>query len=254
MSHEVTRQVSGATSRERLLAEAFVGVADSLTEDFDVAEFLQSLAVRCVELLGVSVAGVLLADPEDELQLVAASGEHAWVLDLFALQREQGPCLDCYRSGVAHVNIALNGLEATTTWPRFATCARDAGYAMTQVLPLRQGDQTLGTLNLFQAKPQVMGPDEIALAQALADVATIAILQRRSLEQSEVERGQLQEALTSRIDIEQAKGVLAERWKCTVDEAFGALRRHARANRLRLAECARQVVAGELDTEGIRRG
>ncbi|MGW5864267.1 ANTAR domain-containing protein [Streptomyces sp. NPDC055239] len=253
MSHELTREMPGETSRERLLAEAFVEVADSLNGDFDVAEFLQSLAVRCAELLGVSAAGVLLADPQGELRLVAASGEHAWVLDLFALQQEQGPCLDCYHSGTAHTNIALSGLEATTAWPQFASRALAAGYEMTQVLPLQQGDQILGTLNLFQAKPQVLGPDDIALAQALADVATIAIVQRRSLERSEVERGQLQEALTSRIAIEQAKGVLAERWKCTVDDAFVALRRHARANRLRLAECARQVVAGELDTEGIHR-
>ncbi|MGW6058958.1 ANTAR domain-containing protein [Streptomyces sp. NPDC055189] len=249
----MTREVSGDMSRERRLAEAFVEVADSLNGVFDVAAFLQSLAVRCVELLDVSAAGVLLADAQGELRLVAASGEHAWVLDLFALQQEQGPCLDCYRSGTAHTNIALGGLEATTAWPQFSARALAAGYEMTQVLPLQQGDQILGTLNLFQAKPRVLSPDEVALAQALADVAAITIVQRRSLEQSEAERGQLQEALTSRIAIEQAKGVLAERWKCTVDEAFGALRRHARANRLRLAECARQVVEGELDTEGIRR-
>ncbi|MEV8317490.1 GAF and ANTAR domain-containing protein [Streptomyces sp. NPDC059900] len=219
----------------------------------DVSAFLQSLAVRCVELLGVSAAGVLLADSEGELRLVASSGEHTWVLDLYALQQEQGPCLDCYRSGAAHTNIAIGGLEAATLWPEFSTRAREAGFEMTQVLPLRQGDQMLGTLNLFQAKPQVLSPDEVALAQALADVAAIAIVQRRSLERSETERDQLQQALTSRVVIEQAKGVLAERWKCTVDEAFGALRGHARANRLRLAECARQVVAGELDREAIRR-
>ncbi|WP_409059616.1 ANTAR domain-containing protein [Streptomyces sp. SYP-A7185] len=254
MSREMTREVTGAASRERLLAEAFVELADSLTDDFDVTEFLRSLAVRCVELLGVSAAGVLLADSEGELQLVAASGRHAWVRDLFSQQRDQGPCLDCHRSGTAYANVALGGLEANTAWPRFTTRARAAGYEMTQVLPLRQGDQALGTLNLFQAKPRVMGPDEIALAQALADVATIAILQRRSLEQSQVERGQLQHALTSRIAIEQAKGTLAERWHCTVDEAFGALRRHARAHRLRLTECAQQVVTGELDTESIQRG
>lgn len=254
MSRKMTREVSGDTSRERLLAEAFVEMADSVTEGFDVVGFLQSLAVRCVELLGVSVVGVLLADSRGELKLVAASGEHAWVLDLFALQQDEGPSLDCHRSGTAYTNVALTGLEATFAWPQFARRAREAGYAMTQVLPLRQGEQALGTLNLFQARSWVMGPDEIALAQALADVATIAILQRRSLERSETERGQLQEALVSRIAIEQAKGVLAERWKCTVDEAFAALRAHARTNRLRLAECARQVVAGEFDTEGIRRG
>ncbi|GAA1924345.1 GAF and ANTAR domain-containing protein [Streptomyces durmitorensis] len=253
MSHDLTRPVSGDTSRERLLAEAFVEVADSLTDDFDVVTFLQSLAVRCVELLGVSAAGIMLAEPQGGLRLEAASGEQTWVLDLFALQQEEGPCLDCFRSGTAHTNIALGGMEAITAWPHFTARALETGYEMAQVLPLRRGDQALGTLNLLQAKPMVLGPDEIALAQALADVAMIAILQRRSLEQSEVERGQLQDALTSRIAIEQAKGVLAERWKCTVDEAFVELRRYARANRLRIAECARRVVEGELDTEGIRR-
>ncbi|MFG2502392.1 ANTAR domain-containing protein [Streptomyces sp. NPDC048441] len=254
MPTDLTREVSDIASRERLLAEAFVEVADSLTGDFDIAAFLQSLAVRCVELLGVSSAGILLADPQGELRLAAASDGHAWVLDLFTLQQGEGPCLDCYGSGAAHTNVALGGLEAAIAWPEFAPRALEAGYAMSQALPLRRGEQVLGTLNLFQAQPNALGPDEIALAQALADVATIAILQRRSLEQSLVERGQLQEALTSRIVIEQAKGILAERWGCTVDEAFDALRRYVRANRLRIAECARQVVAGEFDTDGISRG
>lgn len=263
MFTDLIRDVSEVTSRElrerserreRLLAEAFVEAADSLTDDFDVAEFLQSLAVRCMELLNASAAGILLADPQGELRLVAASGDDTWVLDLFALQQGEGPCLDCYRSGVAHTNVALDGPEASAAWPEFAPRALKAGYVLSQALPLRHGDQVLGTLNLFQTEPNALGPDEIALAQALADVATITILQRRSREQSLVERGQLQAALTSRIVIEQAKGMLAERWKCTVDEAFETLRRHARANRLRLSECAQQVVAGEFDTEGIRRG
>lgn len=254
LSDELTREVSAARSRERLLAETFVELADSLTEGFDVVELLQSLATRCVELLGVSAAGVLLADNQGELGLVAASGEDALVLELFALEQETGPCLDCYRSGTAHTNVALGSLEAFAVWPQFAARALQTGHEMLQVLPLRRSGQVIGTLNLFQAKPQALGPDKIGLAQALADVTAIAVLQWRCLERSEVERGRLQEALTSRIVIEQAKGVLAERWKCTVDEAFAALRQYARANRLRIAECARQVVEGKLDTDGMRRG
>lgn len=254
LSDELGREVSAATSRERLLAEAFVEMADTLTDGFDVVELLRSLAAHCVELVSASAAGILLADPQGELGLVAASGEDAWVLDLFALGQQEGPCLDCYHSGTAHTNVALGSLESFAAWPQFAARALESGHEMLQVLPLRRSEQVIGTLNLFQAKPTALGPDKIALAQALADVATIAVLQRRSLERSEVERGRLQEALRSRIVIEQAKGVLAERWKCTVDEAFAALRQYARANRLRLAECARQVVEGELDTEGIRRG
>ncbi|MFG2649253.1 ANTAR domain-containing response regulator [Streptomyces sp. NPDC048436] len=258
--------MSERASRERLLAEAFVAVADSLTDEFDVVEFLQSMAVHSVELLGVSAAGFTLADSQGELGLVAASGGHAWVFDLFALQQGQGqgqsqdqgqgqgPGPDCYRSGTAQTNIALGDPEATTAWPGFAPRALAVGCAMTHVLPLRREDQALGTLQLFQTTATVLGPDEIALAQALVDIATIAILRRRFLEQTLVERDQLQSALTSRVVIEQAKGVLAERWQCTVDEAFEALRRHARTNRLRLTECARLVVAGEFDTEAIRRG
>ncbi|MEV0318640.1 GAF and ANTAR domain-containing protein [Streptomyces sp. NPDC050658] len=252
-SHEASHETSGNASRERLLAEAFVEMAEYLTDEFDAAEFLRNLALRCVELLGVAAAGVMLGTPEGELRLGAASNGHPWVLDLFTMQRDQGPSLDCYRSGEAHTNIALGGRQAHAIWPDFAVGSRAAGFAMAQVLPLRLRGETLGVLNLFQAKADVLGPDEIALAQALADVAAIAIVQRRSLERTEAERDQLQAALNSRISIEQAKGVLAERWQCTVDEAFTALRRHARANQLRLAEFARQVVAGEVDTAQIRR-
>jgi transcriptional regulator with GAF, ATPase, and Fis domain len=256
LSHDLTHEVSEGASRERLLTEAFVSVADSLADDFDVAEFLRSMAVHSVELLGVSAAGFMLADSRGELELVAASGGHTWVFDLFSLQQAQGqgPGRDCYESGTAHMNIALGGPESAAAWPKFAPRALEAGCLTTQVLPLRRGDQVLGTLQLFQTSATVLGADEVVLAQALADIATIAILRRRFLEQMLVERDQLQAALTSRVVIEQAKGVLAERWRCTVDEAFEALRRHARANRLRLAECARQVVEGEFDTEAIRRG
>lgn len=254
MSHDLVCEETEVTPRERLLAESFVAVADSLTYDFDVVEFLQSLAVRSVDLLAVSAAGLMLADPEGKLDLVAAFGGHTWALDLFSLQQGEGPGLDCYRSGTARTNIALDGPEATAAWPEFAPRALKAGVAMTQVLLLHRGSQVVGTLNLFQTTATVLGPDEIALAQALADIATIAILQRRSLERSLEERDQLQSALVSRVVIEQAKGVLAERWQCTVDVAFEALRRHARTNRLRMAECARQVVAGEFDTEAIKRG
>ncbi|WP_245238941.1 GAF and ANTAR domain-containing protein [Streptomyces sp. MZ04] len=227
-------------------------VAGSLADEFDVAEFLHNLTVRCVELLGSTAAGVMLAEPDGRLRLGAASSGQPWVLDLFSLQEVQGPSLDCCRSGTAHTNIALGGREASAVWPEFAQNALAAGFSTAQVLPLRLRGEVIGALNLFHARGDVLGPDEVALAQALADVATIVIVQRRSLEQSEEERGQLQAALSSRVSIEQAKGVLAERWQCTVDEAFTALRGHARANRLRLSELARQVVDGEFDTDGMR--
>ncbi|ANS67107.1 hypothetical protein SLINC_4883 [Streptomyces lincolnensis] len=238
-------------ARERRLAEIFVEVADSLVEDFDVIDLLQRLSTRCVELLDVSAAGILLADAHGELQVIAASDEHTRLLELFALQHDQGPCVECYRTGAARTNIDLARAEATAGWPRFATRARETGYSTTHAIPLRLRSRIVGTLNLFQTTPHRLGDDDIALAQALADVATITILQQRTLEQSHVENSQLETALTSRVLIEQVKGVLAERWETSVDDAFAAFRSYARAHHLRLSDLAKRILAGAFDTSEI---
>ncbi|MCT9075122.1 GAF and ANTAR domain-containing protein [Streptomyces fulvoviolaceus] len=238
-------------ARERRLAEIFVEVADSLVEDFDVIDLLHRLSARCLELLDVSAAGILLADAQGELQIIAASDEHARLLELFALQHDQGPCVECYRSGAARANIDLTGAEATDGWPRFAARARETGYVMTHAIPLRLRNRVVGALNLFQTTPRRLGDGDIALAQALADVATIAILQQRTLEQSHVENSQLENALTSRILVEQVKGVLAERWNTSVDEAFAVFRSYARARHLRLSELAARIIEGDFDTAAI---
>lgn len=238
-------------ARERRLAEIFVEVADSLVEDFDVIDLLHRLSTRCVELLDVSAAGILLADAHGELQIIAASDEHTRLLELFALQHDQGPCVECYRSGTPRTNIDLTRPEATTGWPNFTARARETGYVATHAIPLRLRHRVVGALNLFQTTPHHLGDDDIALAQALADVATIAILQQRTLEQSHVENSQLEYALTSRILIEQVKGVLAERWNTSVDDAFAAFRSYARARHLRLSDLAAHIIAGGFDTSTI---
>ncbi|WP_051833694.1 GAF and ANTAR domain-containing protein [Streptomyces sp. NRRL S-646] len=238
-------------ARERRLAEIFVEVADSLVEDFDVIDLLQRLSARCVELLDVSAAGILLADAHGELQIIAASDEHTRLLELFALQHDQGPCVECYRTGAARTNIDLTRREATVGWPRFAARARETGYVSTHAIPLRLRNRVVGALNLFQTTPLRLGDDDIALAQALADVATIAILQQRTLEQSHVENTQLETALTSRVLIEQVKGVLAERWNTSVDDAFAAFRSYARDHHLRLADLATRIISGGFDTADI---
>ncbi|WP_405931684.1 GAF domain-containing protein [Streptomyces sp. NBC_00827] len=238
-------------ARERRLVEIFVEVADSLVEDFDVLDLLQRLSTRCVELLKVSAAGILLVDAHGELQLIAASDEHTRLLELFALQHDQGPCVECYRTGAARTNIDLSRQDVTADWPRFAARARETGYVMTHALPLRLRHRVVGALNLFQTTPHRLGDDDIALAQALADVATIAILQQRTLEQSHIEKSQLENALTSRILVEQVKGVLAERWNTSVDDAFAAFRSYARARHLRLSDLAALIIAGDFDTADI---
>ncbi|GAV38257.1 GAF and ANTAR domain-containing protein [Streptomyces acidiscabies] len=238
-------------ARERRLSEIFVEVADSLVEDFDVIDLLQRLSARCVELLDVSAAGILLADVHGELQTIAASDERTHLLELFALQHDQGPCVECYRAGTARTNIDLTRPDTSAGWPRFAARARETGYVTTHAIPLRLRSRVVGALNLFQSAPHPLGDDDVALAQALADVATIAILQQRTLEQSYVENSQLQTALNSRILVEQVKGVLAERWNTSVDDAFAAFRSYARARRLLLSDLAAQIIAGAFDTAAI---
>jgi hypothetical protein len=234
-------------ARERRLAEIFVDVADSLVEDFDVIDLLHRLSARCVELLDVSAAGILLADAHGELQIIAAPDEHARLLELFALQHDQGPCVECYRTGTARTNIDLRRTETTGSWPRFAARARATGCVTTHARPLRLRNRVVGALNLFQTTPQRLGDDDIALA----DVATIAILQQRTLEQSHVENSQLENPLSCRILVEQVKGVLAERWNTSVDDAFAAFRSYARARHLRLSDLAARIIAGAFDTTTI---
>ncbi|WP_169317492.1 GAF domain-containing protein [Actinacidiphila oryziradicis] len=238
-------------TREHRVTEVFVEVADSLIDDFDLIDFLQQLSVRCMELLNVAAVGILLADQHDMLQTMAASDEHTRLLELFALQHDQGPCVDCYKSGQARTNINLTDPKVTAAWPAFAARAAETGFVATNALPLRLRGRVIGALALFQTDPGPLSNEDITLAQALADMATIAILQQRTLDQSQVERAQLQYALTSRIVLEQAKGILAERWHVSVDDAFAAFRGYARAQNHQLARLAREIANGTFDTTQI---
>ncbi|MFJ7266428.1 GAF domain-containing protein [Streptomyces sp. NPDC099050] len=235
-------------TREQRVTQVFVEVADSLTDDFDLIDFLQQLSVRCMELLDVAAVGIMLADQHEVLQTMAASDEHTRLLELFATQHDQGPCVDCYKSGEPRTNINLTDPQTTSGWPQFAPRAAETGFVTANAIPLRLRGRVIGVMGLFQTDPDPLSAQDIALAQALADVATIAILQQRTVAHSEVERVQLQHALTSRIVLEQVKGILAERWQVTVDEAFAAFRSYARAHHLQLAQLARQIADGTFET------
>lgn len=238
-------------TREQRVAEIFVEAADSLIDDFDLIDFLQQLSVRCMELINVAAVGILLADQHDSLQTMAASDEHTRLLELFATQHDQGPCVECYKSGQAHTNINLTDPAVIARWPQFAPRATETGFVAANALPLRLRGRVIGTLALFQTDPDSLSDQDITLAQALADIATIALLQQRTAANSEVERAQLQHALTSRIVLEQVKGILAERWHVTVDEAFAAFRSYARAHHRQLAQLAREIAGGTFDTTRI---
>jgi transcriptional regulator with GAF, ATPase, and Fis domain len=213
-----------------------------MVADFDVIDFLHVLTDRSVQLLDVSAAGLLLADPRGELRVVAASSEAARLLELFQLQNDQGPCLDCYRNGqpVAAADLTV----AAQRWPRFAPAARRAGFAAVQALPMRLREQVIGALNLFRADAGAFAPGDVRIGQALADVATISLLHERSMRRSDTLNEQLLTALNSRVVIEQAKGKLAERLGVDMDEAFSLLRHYARSRNLRLSELAQAFVDG----------
>jgi transcriptional regulator with GAF, ATPase, and Fis domain len=232
-----------ATVDERL-AQAFVELADTLVASFDLMDFLHTLTERCVELLEVDAAGLLLADRRGALRLVAASTEQARVTELFQVQNAEGPCLDCYRTGQVVVISDIRAAQVRARWPRFAPAAQEMGFAGVHAIPMRLRDQVIGTLNLFRAAPDGLDPAVARAARALVDVATIGILQERAVHQQEVVAGQLQVALNSRVMIEQAKGVLAERLQTTPDLAFVILRRYARNHNRPLTELAADVISG----------
>ena len=223
-----------------LLSDTFVDLADTMIADFDVIDFLHMLTDRSVRLLSVAAAGVMLADPRGRLRVAAASSEAAQVIELFQIQDDQGPCLDCCRTGQPVSGINLAG--PAQRWPRFAAAATQAGFGAVHALPMRLRDQVIGALNLFGTGTTPMGQEELRVGQALADVATIGLLQERNVRRAETLAEQLQVALNSRVVIEQAKGVVAERLRLGMDQAFHLLRDHARDTNQRLTDVARQVV------------
>ncbi|MFC5922970.1 GAF and ANTAR domain-containing protein [Micromonospora vulcania] len=223
------------------LSDVFVELADTLVDDLDVLDFLHVLTERCVQLLGVSAAGLLLTDQKGALQVVAASSERTRLLELFQLQTDQGPCLDCFHSGQP---VSVADLPIGGRWPRFTAAAAEVGFAAVHALPMRLRTEVIGALNLFDVQPGALDADKLRMGQALADVATIGLLQQRAIERGDILTEQLQTALNSRVLIEQAKGVLAERLQVDVGEAFVLLREGARRHNRRLSDVARAIVDG----------
>jgi hypothetical protein len=226
----------------QLLSDTFVDLADTMVAEFDVIDFLHLLTDRSVRLLSVSAAGVVLADPRGELRVAAASSEAAGLIELFQIQNDEGPCLDCFHAGQPVTAAGLAGPDQR--WPRFAAAATRAGFGIVHALPMRLRDQVIGALNLFSAGPVLLGPADLRVGQALADVATIGLLQERHVRRAETLAEQLQAALNSRVVIEQAKGKLAERLSVDLDRAFSMLRDYARNSNQRLTEVARDFVVG----------
>jgi hypothetical protein len=239
------------TQRETLLARAFVDVADTLVADFDVVDFLTVLATRCVELFELSEAALLLADPQRGLQVAASSSHEMYVLELFEVQNDDGPSVDCYRLGEP---VECDDLRtALSRWPRFAPKAINLGWTSAHALPMHLRNDLIGSLNLLRAETGSLPESDLVAAQALADVATIGILQHRAAEEHRLLAEQLQYALHSRVAVEQAKGVLAEHTGLDMDGAFSALRQYARDHNMGLVDLAHAVAERRIPLAEIRR-
>ncbi len=237
-------------SREGRVADAFVSLADTLVDEYDMLDLLDRLVGISVSLLAADAAGIVLADTHDRLTVVAASSDAAQLLEVLQLQSEQGPCLDAYRSGAP---VSVPDLSAAAArWPRFVAAVESlSDISSVHALPMRLRGQSIGALNLFHHTAGPLPPADLALGQALADVATIGILQERAIRRAEVVTEQLQTALTSRVIIEQAKGVLAHYGSLSMDVAFDRLRGYARARHYRLTEVARWLVEHDLPPDEV---
>jgi len=218
------------------LSRMFVEVADTLVRDFDLVEFLQKMADNAAEVSGAASVGLILAGPGKRLRFMAATNLTGRKLELLQLQNSEGPCLECFRTGEPVVNANLH--EALERWPSFTPVALEAGFQSVHAFPLRLRREVIGALNLFGRELDDFRDDDILVVQAMADVATIAILQERNIARADEVAEQLQIALNSRVVIEQAKGAKAQAEHISLDEAFSRLRSEARESRQRLVDVA----------------
>jgi hypothetical protein len=227
------------TPRETRVLDAVVTLVDNLLDDFDIVDLLTGLTERCAELLDVAAAGFLLADPLQQLRLLAATSEQAHELELYQLQADEGPCVDCYISGEP-VSVADIRAEEQR-WPHFVPAALDAGFASVHAIPMRAAGLVLGALGLFGTHPGELNEADLLVGQTLTRIACVAILQEHPPTPLTV-LPQLRSALTNRVIVEQAKGVLREMLGVSVEQAFQLLRTYARDNGEHLTEVARRLM------------
>jgi GAF domain-containing protein len=232
------------TDRELLIADAFVELADTLVDDFDLVDFLNTVVERAVDLVGAQAGGIMLSDQRGGMEVMAASSHATRLVELFEIQNEEGPCLDAFRTGRAVTRDSP--AEMAASWPAFTPRLAEAGFSSAQAVPMRLRTEVIGALNLFRTAPGALSEAEMKLVQALADVATVGILQQRAVMASSLLAEQLQSALHSRVLIEQAKGIIAERAGTDIDRAFDMIRRHARRTGTPLQAVVARVIDGSL--------
>ena len=231
-------------TREAEVIRTMIRLADTLVAGYDIVELLQGLAERCGDLLGASATGILLAGNDGRLEVIGASDESSDLLEVLQIAAGAGPCIECYVTGQP---VSIPDVESLDRWPEFREAAHEQGYRSVHAFPMRLRQTTIGSLNLFQEQPGHLDGADAETAQALADMATIGILQARTLEEASRLSTQLQHALDSRVVIEQAKGFVAYRRGISLPEAFELIRGRARDSRQPLSELARKIVSREIE-------
>ncbi|GAA1365758.1 GAF and ANTAR domain-containing protein [Streptomyces beijiangensis] len=228
------------------LADAFVALAGTPDDSYDVARHLSVLTGHSVALLGVGAVGAVLRAGDQGAVRVSASDPRVTQLETGAVDRCEGPGHDCCRTGALPETV-LDTAPAHQRWPHYTPRALALGYTRVAALPLTVREETVGALVLLHSRSTPLTPVELALGRSLATAAATALVRERELTRSRVLTSQLELALTSRIVIEQAKGVLANRMTLSMDQAFDVLRSHARSHRVKLADVALDVVEGRLN-------
>ena len=236
-------------TREERIVRTFVELTDTMVDHFDVVEFLHRLAQRSLELMDCAEVGLLLASATGNLQVMASSSERAEALELLQSCNEEGPCYECFQ--YSRLVFSEDLAADRDRWPTFAPAALAIGINSAHAIPMRVRNHTIGVLSLFRSETGPLPERDVPLGQGMADIAAVALIQERAMRETHGVVQQLQGALNSRVLIEQAKGVLAERGNVSVDVAFASIRRYARAHNRRLSDVARDVIDGHLDPTAV---
>jgi GAF domain-containing protein len=239
-----------STQQLERVAEVCVELSDTLVPHFTPLDHLSTLCERCVELLDITAAATVLSDRPDDRFVVAVAPERSRLREVLAVAATEGPGTDLGGTGQCVLSDAFQ--DEVDRWRAFGRAATAAGFESAHALPLRCRAEVVGMLALLHEHPHRVSDADHHLGQLLADTATIGLLQHRAVSTAEGVQAQLQCALTSRVLIEQAKGVLAQQGHVDVDDAFHVMRRYARAHNLRLVDVARTVTTGHTDFRALK--
>lgn len=232
-------------TRESLLVRAFVSLADSLVADYDIIGLLQTLVDQSTLLFDAAAAGITLGPDDQHLQVIVSSSEESRLIGLMQIRAGEGPCVEAVTTG--EVVSVVDREEIAVRWPVFASALERSNYVAVHAIPLRLRGQTIGSLNLFRDHEGALNTEDAVAAQALADVATISVLQERIIHDGNIVKNQLQRALDSRVLIEQAKGVLSQTHRLDMDAAYRLLRHQSRSTQTSMSLIAAGVIDGSIN-------